>query len=205
MKKTKVTLLILALAAVAAVAQFSVDSQGNITAKSINLIPPCTGYLYDTAGVLTCQPGTGGGGTGGAALGPSVSATNSGTQTFPVGIGIFAYNDNEWDTGAIHALTGDQTSFVAPSAGFYLASVSVLALQNNASFQLFFRVNGSDVPGAGASQGTASNNINTAGAYSAVLQLAAGDVVKAYEYTSTGFSTDPYYSTMQLTKLAATF
>lgn len=203
MNKRNVLIFLLLAVAGIGMAQFAVSPQGDITAHSINLIPPCTGFLYNTNGVLTCQPGTGGGG-GTVTLGPSVSATNNGTQTFPVGIGIFSFNDNAWDTGNIHSLTSP-TQFVVPSAGFYLASVSALALQNNASFQLFFRVNGIDIDGAGASQGTASNNINTAAAYSSVLKLNAGDVVQAFVYTSTGFSTDPYYSTMQLTKLASSF
>lgn len=207
MNNRRRNILIFSLLGIAgiAVAQFSVTPQGDITAHSISLIPTnCTGYLFNTNGSLSCQPGTGGTGGGTSTLGPSVSATNNGTQTFAVGIGIFSYNENVWDTGSIHSLASP-TQFVAPSSGFYLASASALALQNNASFQIFFRVNSADIDGAGASQGTASNNINTAGAYSAVLKLNGGDVVQAFEYTSTGFSTDPYYSTFQLTKLASTF
>lgn len=204
MKKTR--LIGLALIVVGIVwGQFSVDSAGNITAHSINLIPPCTGYLYNSNGVLSCNAGTGGSGGSSTSLGPSVSATNTVGQTLVFGVNALSYNVNEWDTGNIHDLTADQTKFIAPSSGYYLASVSLMGTSSNTSFQLFFDVNGANVDGAGASQATASGNLTTAGAYSAVLKLNAGDVVRGLTFSTGPLTTVSYYSTMQMTKLASTF
>jgi hypothetical protein len=76
-----------------------------------------TFQVTNNGGTDSGMGGTSGGG------GPAVSAYMSGTSpTFPADTSTpLAFNNNEFDTGSFHSTTVNNTRFVAPSDGYYLA------------------------------------------------------------------------------------
>lgn len=203
MKKLHLIIGTSLIAAGIAFSQFSVDSQGNVSGiKSINLIPSCNGFLFNSGGNISCQTIPSGGGSG---IGPSVSATNDDGQTFAYGVNILTFPENVWDTGNFHSTVTNPTRFYAQSTGYYLATTTMMITSGGVSFQLFYRINGADIVGSGVGQATASNNLTTGGSFSLMVHMNAGDYIEAYTFASGQMTSVPYYDTMQLTKLASIF